>query len=69
MVVVWPAADGAIQWDWANDPPTHGMRSHSLAPELQTRGFLFEPFDRIVRGLQILYPTDFTKDETDDPVP
>ncbi len=69
MVVVWPTADGAIQWDWVNDPPTHGMRSHSLAPELKTRGFLFEPFDRIVRGLQILYPTDVTKDETDDPVP
>ena len=69
MVVVWPAADGAIQWDWVNDPPTHGMRSHSLAPELKTRGFLVEPFHRIVRGLQILYPTDLTKDETDDPVP
>lgn len=69
MVVVWATGDGKIQREWVNDPPTPGMRSHALAPELESRGFLFEPFHRILRGLRVLYPTDLTRDETDDPVP
>ena len=69
MLVIWAAADGQIQWDWVNDPPTQGMRSHALAPELAARGFLFEPFHRILRGLRELYPTDLTRDDLDDPVP
>jgi hypothetical protein len=69
MLVVGPAADGRIQRDWVNDPPTQGMRAHALAPELAARGFLSEPFRRIQRGLRELYPTDFTKDHTDDPMP
>ena len=69
MLVVSPIADGELQWDWVNDPPTHGMRSHTLAPELEARGFLWEPFHRLARGLRELYPTDFAKDDTDDPLP
>jgi hypothetical protein len=69
MVVAWATGDGEIQREWVNDPPTPGMRSHALAPELESRGFLFEPFDRILRGLRVLYPTDLTRDEADDPVP
>jgi hypothetical protein len=69
MLVIWAAAEGEIHWEWVNDPPTPGMRSHALAPELESRGFLFEPFHRIVRGLRELYPTDLTRDDTDDPAP
>jgi hypothetical protein len=69
MLVIGATADGEIQWDWVNDPPTPGMRCHALAPELQSRGFLFEPFHRILRGLQVLYPSDLPRDDTDDPVP
>lgn len=66
LLVVWPAADGRIQRDWVNDPPTAGMRAHALAPELEARGFLFEPFRRIQRGLRELYPDELTADDTDE---
>jgi hypothetical protein len=69
MLVVSPIADGEIQWDWVNDPPTHGMRSHALARELEVRRFLFEPFQRLVRGLRELYPADFAEDDADDSMP
>ncbi len=68
LLVVSSIAAGELQWDWVNDPPTPGMRSHALVPELESRGFLWEPFLRLARGLQELYPTDFARDDTDVPL-
>ena len=44
------------EWTWINEPPAPGMRANGLAQELQKRGFLFEPFQRIRYGLKEIYP-------------
>lgn len=43
-------------WNWINDPPGVGMDAYRLAQELQERGFVLEPFQRLRKGLQELYP-------------
>lgn len=48
--------DSPVQWSWLNDPPTSGMKAHSLAQALQQRGLATEPFDRLTEGLREVYP-------------
>jgi hypothetical protein len=43
-------------WNWINDPPGVGMSAYLLSQELQQRGFVLEPFERLRKGLQELYP-------------
>jgi hypothetical protein len=43
-------------WNWINDAPGIGMPAYHLAQELQQRGFVLEPFQRLRKGLQELYP-------------
>jgi hypothetical protein len=69
MLMVLPNDDGEIEWQWVNDPPTAGMRAHTLAPQLEARGFLLEPFGRLKTGLRELYPADFEAGEPDDSIP
>jgi hypothetical protein len=69
MLMVSPNEDGEIAWQWVNDPPTPGMRAHALAPRLEARGFLLEPFGRLRTGLRELYAADFEAQESDDPLP
>lgn len=69
MLMVLPNEDGEIEWQWVNDPPTPGMRAHALAPQLEARGFLLEPFSRAKTGLHELYPADFEAPDTDDSLP
>lgn len=68
MLIVSPNEDGEIERQWVNDPPTPGMRASTLAPQLDARGFLIEPFGRMKTGLRELYPGDFDEHEADDPV-
>lgn len=69
MLLVSPNEDGEIEWTWVNDPPTPGMRAHTLAPQLEARGFLLEPFGRMKTGLHELYTADFEDERSDDPIP
>ncbi len=49
---------------WINERPSHQMKAHHLAEELVNRGFLTEPFERIQRGLEELYPDAGWPDST-----
>lgn len=69
MLMVSPNDEGEIVWQWVNDPPTPGMKAYTLAPQLEARGFLLEPFSRAETGLQELYPADFEAPDTDDSLP
>ena len=54
--VVPGAEDFPDSLAWLNDPPSPGMRAFTLAQELEKRGFLIEPFQRIRYGLREIYP-------------
>ena len=54
--VVPPRGDAPAEWSWINDPPSSGMRAAILAGELERRGFVVEPFERLRRALRIVYP-------------
>lgn len=43
-------------WNWINEPPGTGMPAYQLSQELQKRGFVLEPFQRLRKGLQESYP-------------
>jgi hypothetical protein len=57
FVQVVPAqGEAPAEWSWINDPPSPGMRASLLAQELARRGFIIEPFERLRRGLHVVYP-------------
>lgn len=52
FVQVTPAQDTLpAEWSWINDPPSPGMRASLLAQELERRGFILEPFERLHHAL------------------
>jgi hypothetical protein len=54
--VIPPQEDIPAGVVWVNEPPAAGMRGHLLYQELLRRDALFEPFERLRRGLGETYP-------------
>ncbi len=56
-VQVVPPREGIpAEWAWVNDPPSSGMKAAILAHELARRGFITEPFERLLQALRLVYP-------------
>jgi len=51
-----PGADGLAAWSWINEPPAKTMPAFGLWESLMNRGFAMEPFARVAKGLQEVYP-------------
>ena len=67
FVQVSPPREGLpAEWSWVNDPPSSGMRASILAQELARRGYIVEPFERLLHGLRLVYPqADWDEAEDD----
>lgn len=54
---VKPMPEGSpAEWHWVNDPPSPGLRAHTLFETLRVHGLLIEPFRRIPQALREIYP-------------
>ena len=54
--VIPPQEDIPAGIVWVNEPPAAGMRGYLLYQELLRRDALFEPFERLRKGLSEIYP-------------
>jgi hypothetical protein len=69
LVQVTPAtAELPAEWSWINDPPSSGIRASILAQELERRGFITEPFERLWHAMRILYPDAAWREADDETV-
>jgi hypothetical protein len=58
--------DGEVSWTWLNSRPPDAHPAKLLADRLIERGYADEPFERILKGLQEVYPDLRSKDGTAD---
>ncbi len=48
--------DGQVSWSWLGSQPATAHPAQALKENLISRGFTLEPFDRVRKGLQEVYP-------------
>jgi|YNPMSStandDraft_1061717.scaffolds.fasta_scaffold04757_2 hypothetical protein len=58
------AEDGDLSWSWVTAPPGAAHPADRLYRELVDRGYVWEPFERIARGLREVYPDFDARAET-----